>query len=67
MPLTSIDRPGHKIEGDLLYNMRREVADLLDRPNLAFPGAQPVSFARRHLEELTKQEYAQHQQVFKIY
>jgi mRNA guanylyltransferase len=55
-PLDSIEAPGIKAEGDLLYTMRQEVAHLLDRKNLNFPGAQPVSFARRHLEELTKQE-----------
>ena len=56
-PLRSIEAPGIKIDGGLLYNMRSEVAQLLDRKNLSFPGAQPVSFARRHLEELTKQDY----------
>jgi len=55
-PVLSIEAPGIKAEGDLLYTMRSEVARLLDRKNLSFPGAQPVSFARRHLEELTKQE-----------
>jgi mRNA guanylyltransferase len=55
-PVASIEAPGIKIDGELLYNMRTEVACLLDRQNTSFPGAQPVSFARRHLEELTKQE-----------
>jgi mRNA guanylyltransferase len=55
-PVRSISAPGVKIDGDLLYNMRSEVASLLDRKNLSFPGAQPVSFARRHLEDLTRQE-----------
>lgn len=55
-PVASIEAPGIKIDGDLLYNMRAEVACLLDRKSTSFPGAQPVSFARRHLEELTKQE-----------
>jgi mRNA guanylyltransferase len=55
-PLTSIDAPGIKAEGDLLYRMRQEVSALLERKNMNFPGAQPVSFARKHLEELTKQE-----------
>ena len=55
-PVASIETPGVKIDGDLLYNMRQEVAALLNKKNVHFPGAQPVSFARRHLEELTKQE-----------
>jgi mRNA guanylyltransferase len=57
-PLTSTEAPGIKIEGELLQRMRFEVASLLQRKNnLNFPGAQPVSFARRHLEDLLKTEY----------
>jgi mRNA guanylyltransferase len=52
----SIERPGIKAEGELLQGFRREVADLLDRKQLGFPGAQPVSFSRRHIEELKAQE-----------
>lgn len=57
-PIQSIAEPGIKAEGQLLYTMRKEVADLLGRQQSNFPGAQPVSFARKHLEELTRQEYA---------
>jgi mRNA guanylyltransferase len=56
-PIVSISEPGAKAEGQLLYGMRREVAELLGRHQMGFPGAQPVSFARQHLDELTKQEY----------
>lgn len=55
-PISSIDEPGVKAEGQLLYEMRKEVAELLGRSQTSFPGAQPVSFSRQHLEELTKQE-----------
>ena len=58
--ITSIEAPGLKIEGQLLHRMRSEVAELLQRKNLGFPGAQPVSFARKHLEELTATEYVFH-------
>lgn len=56
-PIRSISEPGIKIDGYLLHNMRQEVAQLLDRRSVGFPGAQPVSFARRHIEELTRQDY----------
>ncbi|KAA8908348.1 mRNA capping enzyme, catalytic domain-containing protein [Sphaerosporella brunnea] len=49
--------PGFKAEGDLLRTLRREVADLLERSNLSFPGAQPVSFCRRHINELKRDDY----------
>ena len=49
--------PGMKAEGELLHLLRSEVANLLSRDSLRFPGAQPVSFARPHLEELQQQDY----------
>lgn len=51
------DMPGIKAEGDLAKNLRHEVADLLGRQQLGFPGAQPVSFNRSHLETLKEEEY----------
>ena len=36
---------------------RASVADILNRPTLHFPGAQPVSFARHHLAELQHTDY----------
>ena len=54
-PLPEI--PGVKADGKLLQTLRTEVADLLSRESTKFPGAQPVSFARRHLQELQEQDY----------
>lgn len=54
--IASISEPGVKATEGLLYQMRKEVADLLGRHQTSFPGAQPVSFSRQHLQELTKQE-----------
>ncbi|CAG8960369.1 hypothetical protein HYFRA_00012444 [Hymenoscyphus fraxineus] len=56
-PLQSIEAPGTPFAGEELYQQRVEVATLLDRKNLSFPGAQPVSFSRRHLEELMREDY----------
>lgn len=55
-PIASIAEPGIKASGSLLYSMRKEVAELLGRHQTSFPGAQPVSFARKHLDELKEQE-----------
>ncbi|CAF3440848.1 unnamed protein product, partial [Fusarium graminearum] len=56
-PITSIAEPGVKAHGQLLHEMRREVATLLGRSHTGFPGAQPVSFARQHLDELAQHDY----------
>jgi mRNA guanylyltransferase len=65
--ITSLSEPGVKAAGDVLRTMRAEVADLLGRNQTSFPGAQPVSFARAHLEELTKAEYVPgHQEIVRM-
>ncbi|CCD54703.1 hypothetical protein ACHAO1_008112 [Botrytis cinerea] len=56
-PVHDIQAPGIQAQGEILFHMRREVAQLLNRSNPSFPGAQPVSFTRRHLDELTRQDY----------
>lgn len=59
-PIASVAEPGVKAEGQLLYAMRNEVASLLGRSQTGFPGAQPVSFGRKHIEALKTQEYVKH-------
>ncbi|KAK4226687.1 putative mRNA-capping enzyme subunit alpha [Podospora fimiseda] len=56
-PIVDIANPGIKAEYELAKNLRAEVARLLGRGQINFPGAQPVSFARRHLTELKKEDY----------
>ncbi|KAK3357690.1 mRNA capping enzyme alpha subunit-like protein [Lasiosphaeria hispida] len=56
-PIVDITVPGLKAEMPLLRSLREEVARLLNRGQYNFPGAQPVSFGRRHLEELRKEDY----------
>lgn len=55
-PLRDIANPGVKATGELLRELRQEVARLLGRSSYSFPGAQPVSFARHHLDELRREE-----------
>ncbi|KAK1756060.1 mRNA capping enzyme, catalytic domain-containing protein [Echria macrotheca] len=56
-PIKDIANPGVKAEFPFLRNLREEVAQLLNRNSLSFPGAQPVSFSRRHIDELQKKDY----------
>lgn len=49
--------PGAKIEGEELHELRLMLADLLRRKSSLFPGSQPVSFERNHIEVLKKREY----------
>ncbi|MCJ1411810.1 Dcp1p-Dcp2p decapping enzyme complex alpha subunit [Ptychographa xylographoides] len=49
--------PGIKADRQLKITLATEVAHLLGRESTSFPGAQPVSFAARHLLELQKQDY----------
>jgi mRNA guanylyltransferase len=56
-PVPDLDAIGIKAQPQLADQFRREVARLLSRNNLSFPGSQPVSFASRHLLELQKEDY----------
>ncbi|KAI9678925.1 MAG: Dcp1p-Dcp2p decapping enzyme complex alpha subunit [Trizodia sp. TS-e1964] len=49
--------PGVKAEPALAHAYQKEVANLLGRRQLQFPGAQPVSFASHHLAELEREDY----------
>lgn len=50
--------PGFQIPNEDAEGLRHQVADILERGNnTRFPGAQPVSFARGHLDELQHMEY----------
>lgn len=51
------EMPGVKADGQMAMEFRHEVAELLNRNQTSFPGAQPVSFAAKHLLELQKQDY----------
>lgn len=57
MPGSVPDMPGIKAGPDLARFFQNEVATLLNRSNTNFPGAQPVSFGRNHIQELCNEEY----------
>ncbi|KAK4624194.1 mRNA-capping enzyme subunit alpha [Fulvia fulva] len=46
-----------KLSHDDAEFWRQNVSDLLQQRSTKFPGAQPVSFARKHLRELKEQDY----------
>ena len=50
------EMPGVKASHSLAEKFRAEIAQLLNRKSHSFPGAQPVSFASRHIKELQSQE-----------
>jgi len=57
-PNSLISRVGGQWAGhDLQREFQREVADLLRRNSRSFPGAQPVSFAAKHIQELKSEDY----------
>ncbi|KAI0180023.1 mRNA capping enzyme, alpha subunit [Hypoxylon sp. FL1284] len=55
--IQSIDEPGIKPPAHVVTSLRQDVANLLHRTSAAFPGAQPVSFTRKHLDELLREDY----------
>ncbi|KAI2630682.1 mRNA capping enzyme, alpha subunit [Hypoxylon sp. NC1633] len=57
LPIQAIDEPGLRVPGDVVMGLRQEVAGLLHRSQTSFPGAQPVSFTRKHLDELLREDY----------
>jgi mRNA guanylyltransferase len=53
----TLDDIGQRIPPDDMHFHRSTIADLLGRQQLSFPGAQPVSFARKHFAELQRTDY----------
>lgn len=55
--LLQLDQIGQKVPYHDAEMFRERVADLLNSKSKAFPGAQPVSFAKKHFEALCESEY----------
>ena len=56
-PLPPSTIPGQKASGHDLRQLQAHVAKLLGRDSTRFPGAQPVSFTGKHLQELLERDY----------
>ncbi|KAB5558430.1 mRNA capping enzyme, catalytic domain-containing protein [Coniochaeta sp. 2T2.1] len=56
-PLQTLDKPGMLTPEENRVVLAGEVARLLGINSRNFPGAQPVSFVRKHLQELMRQDY----------
>lgn len=54
--VADLDKVGQKVDLQYTLEMRREVARLLQRDSIGFPGSQPVSFVRSHVKELQDRE-----------
>jgi len=60
MPATEvpdIERVGQRLNTQYERILRRIVSGLMDVSHDRFPGAQPVSFAQQHLQELEHENY----------
>jgi mRNA guanylyltransferase len=49
---------GTQVDDDTAARLRHHVANMLQRRSPSFPGAQPVSFEKKHIQLLCEQEYA---------
>lgn len=52
-----LDQVGIKADSKLAHQFKQEVAHLIGRSSLSFPGSQPVSFASKHIQELQRRDY----------
>lgn len=54
--ILTLSEVGNQLPREDAEQYRAAVADLLQRNQRSFPGAQPVSFSRQHIQELKRTE-----------